>query len=178
MSAENPTVPLDIRVLVVDDDPAVLESYRTVLDAHSSPAAELEQLRARLFSGNVGGTPVARGRAFEFTTTYVMSAEEAVVAVRVAREHGHPFEVVFLDMRMPPGHDGVWAAERIRAADRDVSIVFCTAFSDVDPAAVAQRVPPEEQLFYLQKPFHVHEVRQFAMALGFAWEVRRRARAA
>jgi len=72
----------------------------------------------------------------------------------------------------------VWAAERIRAADRDVSIVFCTAFSDVDPAAVAQRVPPEEQLFYLQKPFHVHEVRQFAMALGFAWEVRRRARAA
>ena len=55
------------------------------------------------------------------------------------------------------------------ALDPDVEIVVCTAYSDVDPASIAARVPPEDKLFYLQKPFHPHEVRQMAIALGQKW---------
>jgi diguanylate cyclase (GGDEF)-like protein len=86
--------------------------------------------------------------------------------VRTRLAAGQRFDVVFLDMRMPPGHDGAWAASAIRALDPEVDIVIVTAYSDVDPGALSSRIPPAEKLFYLQKPFHAHEVRQLAVALG------------
>jgi len=80
-----------------------------------------------------------------------------------------PFAVVFLDMRMPPGPDGVWAAARIRELDPAVEIVICTAYSDVDPRDIGGMVPPEEKLSYLQKPFHPHEIRQMTISLASKW---------
>ena len=67
---------------------------------------------------------------------------------------------------MPPGPDGAWAAAAIRAIDPNIDIVIATAYSDVDPEELSTRIPPAEKLFYLQKPFHAHEVRQLAVALG------------
>jgi diguanylate cyclase (GGDEF)-like protein len=81
--------------------------------------------------------------------------------------------VVFLDMRMPPGPDGVWAAARIRELDPAIEIVICTAYSDVDPCEIGGIVPPEEKLSYLQKPFHPHEVRQLTIALASKWRAER-----
>ncbi|HZO22127.1 MAG TPA: EAL domain-containing protein, partial [Steroidobacteraceae bacterium] len=81
---------------------------------------------------------------------------------------------VFLDMRMPPGQDGVWAAARIRELDPAVEIVVCTAYSDADPCEIGGIVPPEDKLSYLQKPFHPHEVRQMTIALGSKWRAERR----
>ena len=74
--------------------------------------------------------------------------------MRAANAANQPFAVVFLDMRMPPGPDGLWAAQRIREIDQQVEIVICTAYSDVDPLEIGRRVPPADKLFYLQKPFH------------------------
>jgi diguanylate cyclase len=82
--------------------------------------------------------------------------------------------VVFLDMRMPPGPDGVWAATQIRELDPAVEIVICTAYSDADPDEIGGYVPPEDKLSYLQKPFHPHEVRQMTIALGSKWRAERR----
>jgi diguanylate cyclase len=82
--------------------------------------------------------------------------------------------VVFLDMRMPPGPDGVWAATQIRELDPAVEIVICTAYSDADPGEIGGYVPPEDKLSYLQKPFHPHEVRQMTIALGSKWRAERR----
>jgi diguanylate cyclase (GGDEF)-like protein len=79
---------------------------------------------------------------------------------------GEPFNVAFIDMRMPPGADGAWAAAQIRVIDPLVEIVICTAYSDVDPRAIGARVPHGPKLFYLQKPFHPNEVLQMALALG------------
>jgi diguanylate cyclase (GGDEF)-like protein len=81
--------------------------------------------------------------------------------------------VVFLDMRMPPGEDGAWAAARIRELDPDIEIVICTAYSDVDPANIGGQVPPEDKISFLQKPFHPHEVRQMAIALHSKWRAER-----
>jgi diguanylate cyclase (GGDEF)-like protein len=97
-----------------------------------------------------------------------------VEAVQQSLNEDHPFAVVFLDMRMPPGRDGVWAAARIRELDPAVEIVICTAYSDVDPSEIGGIVPPEEKLSYLQKPFHAHEVRQMTIALGSKWRAERR----
>ncbi len=157
--------PQAIRVLVADDEPGVRESYRDILDAPTprAGASDLADMRARLFGG--GQAPAAAARE-SFELVYCAGAEEAVSAVQVAGDQGRPFAVAFLDMRMPPGPDGVWAASRIRELDPRVDIVVATAYSDVDPEAISQRVPPRGSLFYLQKPFHAHEIRQLASALG------------
>jgi diguanylate cyclase (GGDEF)-like protein len=154
-----------IRVLVADDEPAILESYREILQGGPAGCAnaDLNDMRDRLF-GTRKKTPVEVGEAFDLTLC--AGAQEAVRAVQQARDEGEPFAVVFLDMRMPPGPDGAWAAARIRELDPCVDIVVVTAYSDVDPQEIARLVPPAGSLFYLQKPFHAHEVRQLAGALG------------
>jgi len=101
-------------------------------------------------------------------------AAAAVTAVKEALARNQPFAVVFLDMRMPPGPDGVWAAVQIRELDPAVEIVICTAYSDADPSDIGGLVPPEDKLSYLQKPFHPHEVRQMSIALASKWRAERR----
>jgi len=85
------------------------------------------------------------------------------------KDQDEPFAVAFLDMRMPPGPDGVWAAARIRELDPAIEIVMCTAYSDIDPRDIGGLVPPEEKLSYLQKPFHPHEIRQMTISLASKW---------
>ena len=160
-----------IRVLVVDDEQAVLDAYRQVLGKAARSSADreaMDELRAKLFVAGAGA-PAAVGslpQRNQFEPVFCNGAEAAVAAVREACGAGRPFAVVFLDMRMPPGPDGAWAAGRIREIDPQAEIVICTAYSDVDPLEIGRRVPPEDKLFYLQKPFHPHEVRQMALALG------------
>jgi diguanylate cyclase len=163
-----------IRILIADDEEAVLDAYREVFAsaAPTTGANALHDLKAKLFGG------AARGPASTalFDARCCHNAEEAVAAARAAQDEGRPFAVIFLDMRMPPGPDGAWAAARIRESDHDADIVIATAYSQVDPRQITAQVPPEEKLFYVQKPFHPHEVRQLALALGRKWEAENRVR--
>ncbi len=165
-----------IRLLVVDDEPAVQAAYRKVLAPVTAGANRpaIRDLRARLFDGVAaeGPAPLPDGAA-KFDITVCGGAEAAVAAVTEAVAKGRPFAVAFLDMRMPPGPDGLWAAEAIRTIDEDIDIVFCTAYADVDPAEIGRRVPPQDKLFYIAKPFHPHEIRQMALALGRRWHAER-----
>lgn len=165
MSALQETPPERIRVLVADDEPSILETYREILMGAAERRAnhDLIDLRARLF-GTPKSDEVPYRERFELVTCE--GAESAVRAVRDAKTGDNPFAVVFLDMRMPPGPDGVWAAARIRELDPIVDIVVVTAYSDIDPTEIGDLVPSAGNLFYLQKPFHTHEVRQLAVALG------------
>jgi diguanylate cyclase (GGDEF)-like protein len=161
-----------IRVLIADDEAEVRDAYRQILfEADmSSETAVFHNLRERLFSKppeqlakNLSPSDTA------FTPVFCDGAEAAVAAVREALAADDPFAVAFLDMRMPPGPDGVWAAARIRELDPAIEIVVCTAYSDVDPRDIGAMVPPEEKLSYLQKPFHPHEIRQMTISLASKW---------
>jgi len=166
-----------IRVLVVDDEADVREAYRQILldnDVNREIAA-FRELRSKLFNKGAeapAGRSVARSAQFD--AVFCDQAEAAVAAVREAREQNRPFAVVFLDMRMPPGRDGLWAAGRIREIDPEIEIAVCTAYSDADPGEIGAIVPPEDKLSYLQKPFHPHEVRQMTVALASKWRAERR----
>jgi CheY-like chemotaxis protein len=147
-----------IRILVADDEPAVLDAYCDVF-ASTAPAAganALRDLKAKLFGAAPRAAPAAATPSFDVYCC--RGAEQAVAAARAALADGQPFSVVFLDIRMPPGPDGIWTAARIRESDPDLDIVIVTAYSDVDPRQITAQVPPEEKLFYGQKPFHPHEV--------------------
>ncbi len=152
-----------IRVLVADDEPKVLEAYRSVLNTDKPAASEaVIDLRAKLFGGEKS-TPDS-SPVFDLVLT--PGAEAAVAAVQDSLEQNNPFALAFLDMRMPPGPDGAWAAAQIRALDSRIDLVIASAYSDIEPGELAKRVPPIEKLFYVQKPFHPHEIRQLAVALG------------
>src|ERR1700733_45859 len=166
-----------IRVLVADDEAEVRDAYRQILSEAdmSSETAVFHNLRERLFSKAVQEQLVKGVSPSDttFTPIFCDGAEAAVAAVRAALAAEDPFAVAFLDMRMPPGPDGVWAAARIRELDPAIEIVICTAYSDVDPCEIGGIVPPEEKLSYLQKPFHPHEVRQMTIALASKWRAER-----
>ena len=163
---------MPIRVLVADDEAEVRNAYRQILleTDMSSETAVFHNLRERLFSKSIPD-PMAKSPSSDttFAPFFCEGAEAAVAAVREALGADDPYAVVFLDMRMPPGPDGVWAAARIRELDPAVEIVICTAYSDVDPRDIGGMVPPEEKLSYLQKPFHPHEIRQMTISLASKW---------
>jgi diguanylate cyclase len=174
MTETNPT---PIRVLVVDDEAEIRDAYRQIL-LESDPSTEMagfRELRSRLFKKTA---ETARGRtgfrSVVIEAVFCDQASAAVAAVKEGLARNEPFALVFLDVRMPPGPDGVWAATQIRELDPAVEIIICTAYSDADPGEIGGYVPPEDKLSYLQKPFHPHEIRQMTIALGSKWRAERR----
>src|SRR5450432_2713742 len=168
----------NIRVLVVDDEPEVRDAYRQILleNEVTQEMVGFRELRSRLFKKNPADVARERSvaRAGHFEPVFCESAEAAVRLVKESVTRNEPFAVVFLDVRMPPGPDGVWAATQIREVDPAVEIVICTAYSDADPGEIGGLVPPEDKLSYLQKPFHPHEIRQMTIALSSKWRAERR----
>ena len=145
------------RILVVDDEQTILDEFREILcpDTNSdAPAKELEELSAKLFPDGRPGPAIT-----SFDVVLCRQGDEAVETVSKAIEQDQPFAAVFLDVRMPPGPDGVWTAEQIRKLDANIQVVIVTAYSDVDPWDIGQRVAPADKLLYVQKPFHPHEIR-------------------
>jgi DNA-binding NarL/FixJ family response regulator len=156
-----------LRILAVDDERKILDAYRQVFCPETDPQGsepEMADLVTKLF-GEEPRTPADS----LFDLALCRQAEEAVETARAAMEKDEPFAVAFIDVRLPPGPDGVWTAERIRALDPHTQIVMVTAYSDIDPSAIAERVLPEDKLLYVQKPFYPQEMRQFAVALGAKW---------
>jgi len=139
-----------LRILVADDDQSILFLFEEV------------------FSAQDNGLEITSSPLFDIVCC--LQGGEAVEAVKGAVEENKPFAVAFVDIRMPPGPDGIWTAEKIRAFDPNVEIVFMTAYSDVHPADISSRVPPEYKLLYIQKPFYPQEIYQFASSLGSKWQ--------
>ncbi|WP_152048639.1 putative bifunctional diguanylate cyclase/phosphodiesterase [Aureimonas psammosilenae] len=158
------------RVLVADDDTLVLEAYRRVLDgltaSAASDASDFDALSAELFGEETASDP---GDALLAGITYCRQGLDAIGKVEEAFAEGQPFAIVFLDMRMPPGIDGLETARRIRRIDPDVNIVIVTGYSDHKPAEITAAVGKPERLFYLLKPFDGDELQQLATALAKRW---------
>lgn len=138
-----------IRVLIADDDVHVLECYRDAfLERESTREMRaLDVLSAELFDVEQVAEDEPR-----FNVTACSQGRDAVTLATKAAEEGKPFDVVILDVRMPPGIDGVEAGSRIRALDPDVEIVFVTGFSDMPLEELQRRVPPPMHLHYFRKP--------------------------
>jgi PAS domain S-box-containing protein len=147
-------------VLVADDEPQILALFKELL----APDDDLD-----LLPRGAAAAPATP----RYAVTVCRQGEEAVEAVRQGLGTDRRFAVAFLDVRMPPGRGGLWAAGEMRRLDPYVQIVIMTAFSDIDAEEMARRVPPADRLLYQQKPFHPQEVRQFAASLCSKWSSER-----
>ncbi|HVI28656.1 putative bifunctional diguanylate cyclase/phosphodiesterase [Hansschlegelia sp.] len=158
------------RVVVADDEEQVILAYQRVFEpllAKSAAGdASFDELSAELF----GDAPKTASAAPTLDEVIYCRQGEAVVETVAAGLHGgRPISVVFLDMRMPPGIDGLETARRIRATDPDVTIVVVTGYSDHKPGTIADALGIPGRLFYLTKPFDPDELRQIAAALTDRW---------
>jgi signal transduction histidine kinase len=158
------------RLLVADDEEAILAEYRRIF-AEAAPASagtSAASLEAELF-----GAPAPRAGIGGFELVTCRQGDEAVEAFRRARDAGEPFPVVFLDVRMPPGPNGIDTARAIRDLDPSAHIAIITGYSDLPPEEIAERVQPVDRLFYFEKPFRAVELRQLALALNAKWHAER-----
>ena len=162
-----------MRILIVDDEAGMHESYRQCFKGSGIGAAQgaaLDAMAAELFGDDeVESAPVED--APEFVTVHCMQGLDGVDAVAQSNASGDRFSVAFIDVRMPPGIDGKETAKRIRAIDPDINIVIVTGYSDFSPLEISRAAGPADKIFYIAKPFQVEEVVQTATALGKRWEV-------
>jgi diguanylate cyclase (GGDEF)-like protein/PAS domain S-box-containing protein len=158
------STPENRRILLVDDLPAIHEDYRKVLSAPAVSSA-LEADEALLFGQPVSKTSVR----FELDSAY--QGAEALEKVRASRLAGLPYAMAFIDMRMPPGWDGVETIERLWLEEPRLQIVLCTAYSDHSWTEVLTRLDVRDRLLILKKPFDPIEVYQFANALTTKWRM-------
>jgi CheY-like chemotaxis protein len=152
------------RVLIADDEDTVLACYLRAFSAYQRKQrnSELEELDAILFDTEVAKSP--DDAAFEVVTC--TQGDEAVAAAREALEANTPFNVVILDIRMPPGITGVQAGEQIRALDPDVALIFVTGYSDTSQEELVARIPPPSRLQYLNKPLSFRKLVDDLATLG------------
>ena len=161
------SAPVNRRILIIDDNAAIHSDFRKVLSAHAEHAAqaELDEMEADIF----GETAVAAVRPnFEIDSAH--QGQQGVAMAQQARLDGRPYSMAFVDMRMPPGWDGLKTIEHLWETDPDVQVVICSAHTDYDWTEVVERLGHSDKLLVLRKPAEPIEVLQCATALSRKWE--------
>ncbi len=161
---------LNRRILVIDDNESIHRDFRKILSP-ARDATALVEAEAALF-GSGGGSPAP----ITYELESALQGEAGADMVRRAVAARRPFALAFVDMRMPPGIDGVETVERIWKADPNVQIVICTAYSDYTSEELVSRLGHSDQLLFLRKPFDNAEVCLMANGLTAKWNLARQAR--
>jgi diguanylate cyclase (GGDEF)-like protein len=157
------TEPLTHRLLMIDDNPAIHEDYRKILAGpDDTPISAAE---AALF-----GEPQSTVSRPAFDVDSAMQGQEGVELARRALGEGRPYAVAFVDMRMPPGWDGVETIENLWKVDPDIQVVVCSAYSDYDWMELRARLGRSDKLIVIKKPFEPIEILQSASALSRKWQ--------
>jgi signal transduction histidine kinase len=156
------------RILLVDDMPKIHEDFHKIL-TDTLPAADLDEVEEALFGKK------ERIAAFQFELDSAFQGEEALAKVCDALEAARPYAMAFVDMRMPPGWDGVETIERIWQKDPLLQVVICTAYSDYSWEEVLGRLNARDRLLILKKPFDSIEVYQLASSLTAKWQMTQQA---
>jgi diguanylate cyclase (GGDEF)-like protein/PAS domain S-box-containing protein len=156
--------PENRRILFVDDMPSIHEDFRKIL-CPAVANVDLDADEALLF----GEQSAAATLRFDMDSAF--QGAEALDKVQASLDKDAPYAMAFVDMRMPPGWDGVETVERLWQVDSRLQIVFCTAFSDYSWKEILQRLDVRDRLLILKKPFDPIEVYQFASALTTKWKM-------
>lgn len=151
----------NLRLLVVDDNHAIHDDFRKIL---LPPEDEADPFETAAFGR--AAPALVRGH-FEIDSAY--QGHESLERVCQAADRGRPYAVVFMDIRMPPGWDGVETTARLWARDPDLQVVICTAYSDYSWEEMTAKLGQSDRLVILKKPFDPIEVVQLANCLTQKW---------
>jgi signal transduction histidine kinase len=155
------------RILIIDDNINIHEDFRKVLSPPIESGA-LDSARAALF-GEAPTIPTHVSYELEFAS----QGREGFGLAQAAQQRGLPYAAAFVDMRMPPGWDGLETIEHLWYVDPEIQVVICSAYSDHPWEDVSRRIGDTDKLLILMKPFSSIEVVQMANALTKKWNLAR-----
>ncbi|MBA3960726.1 MAG: response regulator [Chthoniobacterales bacterium] len=166
-STSSTSQPENHRILVIDDNPSIHEDFRKILSpSDAKMTAGLNADEAALFGETA---EVASTVSFQIDSAF--QGEEGLEKVRAADVSGRPYAVAFVDVRMPPGWDGIETISRIWKEFPDLQMVVCTAYSDYSWDEISKTIGNTDQMLVFKKPFDNVEVLQMAHALSRKWEL-------
>ncbi len=159
---------LNQRILIIDDNTSIHSDIRKILCAPDAIDSDLDAEAAALFGGEA---EAASGTEFEIDSAY--QGQEGLEMVNKALAEGRPYAMAFVDVRMPPGWDGVQTISHIWEQYPELQVVICTAYSDYSWEGMIRKVGKTDSLVILKKPFDNVEVLQLAHTLTQKWSLSR-----
>ena len=157
-------------ILVIDDNHNIHEDFKTILiEEHVN--TELDSLRAEV----IGGSAPEPAHSTKYKLDFASQGKEGYEKIKQALSENYPYELAFIDMRMPPGWDGLETIEHIWQIEPNVQVVICTAYSDHSWEDITRRLGKSQNLLILKKPFDSAEVAQLATALTEKWTLAKQA---
>jgi len=162
------------RIIVIDDNPDIFDIFCDILCRKNDPN-ELDEMEIDLFGHNHSPYPAGSSSMFNFELVYASQGKEGADRIRQACEEGNPFSLAFVDMRMPPGWDGIETINHIWEIDPDIQTVICTAYSDYSWEEIVRHLGITDNLLILKKPFDLAEVSQIAISMTTKWMLEKQA---
>ena len=153
-------------ILVIDDNRAIHDDFRKIFEPGLASAQPLAESGTALF----GDATMSIPRPL-FQVDFASQGTEGAALVERARAENEPYAMAFVDMRMPPGWDGIETTLRIWELDPRMQIVICSAYSDQSWESMARRLGHSDRVLILKKPFDNIEVLQVASALTEKWRL-------
>jgi signal transduction histidine kinase len=167
MKHEHPARP---RILVIDDNEAIHEDLKKILAAPAAVDEEMQDAEEMLF-----GTERSGGGRFDLDSAY--QGQDGLALLERSLAEGRPYAMAFVDVRMPPGWDGIETTTQLWRCDPDLQVVICTAYTDYSWREIVERLGQTHNFVILKKPFDNIEVVQLAHALVSKREATEAARA-
>ena len=154
------------RILVIDDNHGIHDDFKKILCSGDADATGLAETEAALFDES----PLKKvTKSFEIDSAF--QGQEALAMVKQSLSDGRPYAMAFVDVRMPPGWDGIETIARIWSEYPDLQVVVCTAYSDYSFEDILQKLGESDKLVILKKPFDNIEVSQLAHAMTEKWNL-------
>lgn len=162
---------MNYRLLVVDDEEMILDYYRDILQPPQEDFIELDGLEAMLSDEGVESESDSLldfiNHEAGFEVDYVDQGERAVEMVARSLQQGRPYAVALMDVRMPPGMDGVGASRQIRLLDPNVQIFIVTAYADYGVEEILKSL--NNDVLVLRKPFYKEDLLHFIANAIKSW---------
>jgi PAS domain S-box-containing protein len=152
------------RVLVVDDQREIHQDFEEMLTPGVTGSSTDDLADA--FASEVDESFLPK-----FELLHARSGAEAYEQIKTTIETDNPIAVAYIDIRMPPGMDGIETTRRIRAIDENIEIVLMTAYTDKSLGEIVREMDLLHKLLYIRKPFAREEIQQITLALAEKWNV-------
>lgn len=162
----------NLRILIIDDNPEIHQDFIRILTkdrSRKNDKKHLEEIGKKLFEEESDTSKMVLLPDFLIDTA--SQGQEGVEYIAKAKKEGNPYALAFVDIRMPPGWDGIETIKHIWEIDPEIQIVICTAYSDYSWEETVQELGERENLLILKKPFDYVAVRQLSMALTKKWQL-------
>jgi len=155
------------RILIIDDNIQIHQDFKKVLLISKEKENDLDKLEEAL----LGKTPDQLDETY--LIDYASQGEEGLKMVEESIKSKELYAVAFIDVRMPPGWDGIETISKIWEVYPELQVVICTAYSDYSWDELFNKFGNTDKLLILKKPFDNIEVRQLTYTLSKKWELNR-----